>query len=141
MRRTADMAAGRLVGTPVPRFEDKRLLLGQARFVADINIPRTLHMAIVRSTKAHAVIEGIDTSRAGAASGVRRVVTGADIVEAIAPLPSIDLAGGGLVACYRALAAGTVRHVGEPVAAVFADDPFQAADAAAILDVAYRDLP
>ena len=135
------MAAGRLVGTPVPRFEDKRLLLGQARFVADINIPRTLHMAIVRSTKAHAVIEGIDTSRAGAASGVRLVVTGADIVEAIAPLPSIDLTGGGLVACYRALAAGKVRHVGEPVAAVFADDPFQAADAAALLDVAYRDLP
>ena len=135
------MAAGRLVGTPVARFEDKRLLLGQARFVADITVPRTLHMAIVRSTKAHAVIKGIDTSRAGAVSGVRRVVTGADIVEAIAPLPSIDLAGGGLVACYRALAAGKVRHVGEPVAAVFADDPFQAADAAALLDVAYRDLP
>src|SRR5262245_27558398 len=135
------MAAARLVGTPVPRREDPRLLLGQARFVADITVPRTLHMAIVRSARAHAAIENIDTAEALAAPGVVRVITGAEVAEAIAPLPSIDLAGPGTAACQRVLALGKVRYVGEPVAAVFAGSRAQADAAADLVDIRYRDLP
>ena len=135
------MAAGRLVGTPVPRREDKRLLLGQARFVADISVPRMLHMALVRSTKAHAAIENIDVTTALAAPGVRRIVVGSELADTIGALPSIDLAGPGLASCYRVLAVGKVRYVGEPVAVVFAESPFQADEAASLVDVTYRELP
>ena len=135
------MAAGRLVGTPVPRREDKRLLLGQARFVADISAPRMLHMALVRSTKAHATVENIDVTRALAAPGVRRIVVGSELADSVGALPSIDLAGPGLASCYRVLAVGKVRYVGEPVAVVFAESPFQANEAASLVDATYRELP
>jgi aerobic carbon-monoxide dehydrogenase large subunit len=135
------MAAGRLVGTPVPRREDKRLLLGQARFVADISVPRMLHMALVRSTKAHAVIEKIDVANALAAPGVRRIVVGSELADTVGALPSIDLAGPGLATCYRVLAVGKVRYVGEPIAVVLAESPFQANEAASLVDVTYRELP
>ncbi len=135
------MAAARLVGTPVPRREDARLLLGQARFVADISVPRMLHMVMVRSAKAHAVIEKIDISRALASPGVQRIVLGSELADVIGALPSIDLAGPGLASCCRVLAVGKVRYVGEPVAAVFAESPFQADEAADLVDIVYRDLP
>lgn len=135
------MAAGRLVGAPVPRTEDRRLLLGQARFVADIVLPRMLHMAIVRSERAHAVITGIDTAAAAAAPGVVRILTGEELADSIGPLPSIDLAGEGKIALHRALAVGKVRYVGEPVAAVIADDPFRAGNAAALIRPTWRELP
>jgi len=135
------MAAGRLVGSPVARREDRRLLLGQARFVADIAAPRMLHMAIVRSTRAHATLEGIETGPALAMPGVVRVFTGEALGDAVGPLPSIDLVGDGKIALQRALASGKVRFVGEPVAAVIADDPHRAEQAALAVSVGYRDLP
>jgi carbon-monoxide dehydrogenase large subunit len=135
------MAAARLVGTPVLRREDARLLFGQARFVADIAAPRVLHMAIVRSTKAHATIAAIDIARAKARPGVIRVVVGSDVADAIAPLPSIDLTGPGATACYRVLALDKVRYVGEPVAVVFAESRTHANEAAELVDIHYRELP
>ncbi len=135
------MAASRLVGTPVPRKEDRRLLLGQARFVADIALPRMLHMAVVRSDHAHALIKGIDITAAASAAGVRLVLTGADLSDSVGPLPSIDLAGEGNAALQRVLATDRVRFVGEPVAVVVAEDPFMAADAAALIEIAYQPLP
>ena len=135
------MAASRLVGTPVPRMEDRRLLLGQARFVADIAAPRMLHMALVRSIHAHADIVQIDCTHAQAAPGVALVVTGSQLADIVGPLPSIDLAGDGKAALQRVLATGKVRFVGEPVAAVIAETPFQADDAAMLVQVSYRDLP
>ena len=135
------MAAGRLVGTPVPRLEDRRLLLGQARFVADIALSRTLHMAVIRSTRAHAVIESIDTHSAREAPGARLVLTAEDLGDAVGKLPSIDLVGEGKAALHRVLALGKVRYVGEPIAVVIANDPFQADDAATLVRVSYKDLP
>jgi len=135
------MAAGRLVGTSVRRLEDNRLLLGQGQFVADISVSRPLFMSIVRSKRAHAIIEKIDTTTAQLSPGVRRVVVGSELASSVAPLPSIDMAGEGVAACFRVLSIDKVRYVGEPVAAVFAEDPFQAHEAAELVDIQYRDLP
>jgi aerobic carbon-monoxide dehydrogenase large subunit len=132
---------GRLVGVPVKRREDRRLLLGKARFVADIVVPRMLWMALVRSTRAHATITSIGTIAARSMSGVRSVVAGSDIVDAIAPLPAIDLVGPGTISACRALAVGAVRYVGEPVVAVFAESEQLAEDAARAVQVSYSDLP
>ena len=134
-------AASRLVGTAVPRLEDARLLLGQARFVADCEAPRMLHMALARSPLAHAVLRRVGTEAMRDAPGVRLVLTGADLAGTVGKLPSIDLAGPGNAALQRVLASDRVRFAGEPVAAVIADDPVAAARAAALVTLDLDSLP
>jgi len=100
------MAAGRLVGTPVLRREDARLLLGQARFVADIEAPRMLHMAVSRSPVAHAALDRVIVDAAKAVPGVRLVLTGED-VAAYGKLPRSTLpvrATPPASACWRSIA-------------------------------------
>ena len=134
-------ASSRLVGTPVPRLEDARLLLGRARFVADCDAPRTLHMALVRSPQAHAILRRVETEAATNTPGVRLVLTGADLAHRVGRLPSIDLAGPGNAALQRVLAIDRVRFVGEPIAAIIADDAATAARAAASVELDLDLLP
>src|SRR5579885_2315055 len=116
------------IGRSVPRLEDRPLLLGQARFAADINFPGQWHMRVVRSPVAHGAIDAIDATAALALPGVHAVWTFADIAH----IPPIGFRLTGLTALepYRqfALASDTVRYVGEPIAAVFADDAYIAED-------------
>jgi carbon-monoxide dehydrogenase large subunit len=131
-------AAGKFIGRSVPRLEDRPLLLGQGRFAADVNFPGQWHMRVVRSAVAHGAIDAIDATAALALPGVHAVWTFADVAH----IPPIGFRLTGLTALepYRqcALAQNTVRYVGEPVAAVFADDPYTAEDAAELvaLDIA-----
>jgi CO/xanthine dehydrogenase Mo-binding subunit len=78
----------RWLGKSLNRVEDARFLRGEGRYIDDISLPGMAHAAIVRSPHAHARIVSIDTSKAGALPGVVRVVTGADVTEHAAPLPS-----------------------------------------------------
>ena len=73
--------AGRVLGRSVPRLEDPPLVRGQGQFVGDIGFPHQLHMRVVRSPYAHAVLRGIDIAAALAAPGVIAVWTGADIAD------------------------------------------------------------
>ncbi len=127
-----------MIGESVPRIEDRPLLRGEGRFVADIDMPHQLHMRIVRSQVAHGVIEAVDTVEALAVPGVAAAWTGADVAD-IEPI-DFRMVGGEQMIPYRQpiLAQRRVRYVGEPVAAVFAADPYRAEDAAdaVIVDVA-----
>ena len=129
------------IGRSVPRLEDRPLLLGQARFAADINFPGQWHMRVVRSPVAHGAIDAIDATAALALPGVHAVWTFADIAH----IPPIGFRLTGLTALepYRqfALASDTVRYVGEPIAAVFADDAYTAEDAADLVGLDIRPLP
>ncbi|HZT27119.1 MAG TPA: xanthine dehydrogenase family protein molybdopterin-binding subunit [Pseudolabrys sp.] len=129
------------IGRSVPRLEDRPLLLGQARFAADINFPGQWHMRVVRSPVAHGAIDAIDATAALALPGVHAVWTFADIAH----IPPIGFRLTGLTALepYRqfALASDTVRYVGEPIAAVFADDAYIAEDAADLVGLDIRPLP
>src|SRR3970040_1438395 len=60
----------KLVGERIRRREDPRLITGLATYVDDIKLPGMLHMAIVRSTHAHARLRRVDVARAKAAPGV-----------------------------------------------------------------------
>jgi len=62
-------------GARVPRKEDARLITGRGRYVSDVEVPRMLHVAFVRSVHAHARIRGVETTRAAAAPGVAVVIT------------------------------------------------------------------
>ncbi len=79
-------SAGPFIGQSVPRREDRRLLQGHGRFIADIELSGMLHVAFVRSPLAHARIRSIRIDRALALPGVITVVTGADIREQLAPI-------------------------------------------------------
>ena len=137
----------RVVGRSVLRLEDPPLLTGKGSFVGDLSFPRQLHMRVVRSAYAHGSIVAIDTSAALAAPGVVAVWTSHDIAD----LPPIGLRGGlGTAAAdvtrltpylQPVLARERVRYVGEPVAAVFAEDPYLAEDAADLVDVRVEELP
>ncbi|WP_395656558.1 xanthine dehydrogenase family protein molybdopterin-binding subunit [Nocardioides sp.] len=136
-------SAKRYVGQPVRRREDARLLRGDARFVDDVDIHGQLYMSVVRSSEAHAHIVSVDASAARRAPGVRLVIT-ADDIDAEVPLeqigyhevyPQID------DYLHPIFAGDRVRYVGQPVAAVVADTPYLAEDAAGLVEVTYDLLP
>ena len=65
-------------GAAVRRREDPRLLTGHGRYASDVELPRLLHVAFVRSVHAHARVRGVETAAAAAVPGVVTVVSGAD---------------------------------------------------------------
>ena len=135
------------IGARVTRKEDKRFITGRGRYTDDIALKDMAYAAFVRSPHAHAKIKAIDTAAAKAAPGVIDVLTGA------------DLAGdkiGGLICgwmihskdgtpmkagAHPAIAADTVKHVGDQVAVVVAETRNQARDAAELVEVTYEELP
>lgn len=128
------------VGSSRVRSEDARLLTGRARYLADHDVPGLCHIAIARSTVAHAELRGIDTSAALALGGVLAVVTAGDLEAAGArplahrlELPARPLSWG-------VLASDRVRFVGEPFAAVVATSRAIAEDALELLEVRYEEL-
>lgn len=128
-------AREKFVGRSVMRLEDRPLLLGRGRFAGDINFPDQLHMRVVRSAHAHGKLIDIDATEALAIAGVVAVWTWRDVSE----IPPIDfrlsrIAG---LEIYRqpVLAREKVRYVGEPVALVFAENPYLAEDAADLVTV------
>ncbi len=127
----------KFVGRSLPRLEDRPLVTGRGLFAADVSFARQLHMRVVRSDVAHGRIRSIDITAALAKQGVRAVWTAADVAD----IPPIDFRLTRIEGLepyrQRLLASGRVRYVGEPVAAVFAEDPYLAEDAAdlVVLDV------
>ena len=135
------------IGASILRVEDKRLLVGRGRYVADLGAPGKAHCVIVRSPHAHARITRLDVTAAAALPGIAAVFTGADMagdeIRPMTPLWAIRSVDGSPMAepPRWALARGLVRHVGEPVAAVIADTLEQALDAAEAVEIDYDPLP
>jgi carbon-monoxide dehydrogenase large subunit/6-hydroxypseudooxynicotine dehydrogenase subunit gamma len=130
-----------IVGAAVTRIEDPPLVRGRGLFAADVSFPRQLHMRVVRSPLAHARIKAIDASDARKAPGVVAIWTGEDLAG-LSPIDFRDDRVEKLVPHRQpVLARGHVRYVGEPIAVVFADDPYQAEDAADRLTFAFDELP
>ena len=125
------------IGKGMKRIEDPRLLAGKARYVDDIVLQNMAHAAMLHSPHAHALIKSIDVSKAKALKGVIGVFTGEDIAELVGPCPSFASPPVTQLCC----AVGRVRHVGEVVAAVVAEDRYIAEDALDLIDVVYELLP
>lgn len=124
------------VGTAVKRREDLPLVRGRGRYVDDIKLPRELAAVFVRSPHAHALIRSIDTSRAERMPGVHAIYT-IEHVRQLGPL----LAQMQLGKMRPLLADGIVRHVGEAVAMVVADNRYVAQDIADAITVEYDVRP
>jgi carbon-monoxide dehydrogenase large subunit len=137
----------KLVGQALPRREDARFLTGSGNFVDDVKVPNTAWVAFLRSPHAHARIKKILTADAAAIPGVLRVLTAADWKAAglgemvcVHPMPFSDgrPMNGEVRRCFTG---DKVRHVGDVVAAVVAEDRFTALDAVEAIDVDYEILP
>jgi aerobic carbon-monoxide dehydrogenase large subunit len=115
------------------------MLLGRGRFVADLARPGLLHAAFVRSPYAHAGVGAIDVTAALQAPGVETVLTAATLGD---PYLLALLERDEFVPTRMPILAGDrVRFVGEPVAAVIADDAYRAEDAIELVEVDWEPRP
>ncbi len=122
----------RVVGKALRKVDATAKVTGATRFADDLFLPRMLYAKLLRSAHAHALITGIDTSRAQALPGVKAVLTGKDLPIPFGILPvSQD---------EHALAPDKVRFVGDPVAAVAAVSEETATAALDLIDVTYEPL-
>ena len=126
------MVSYQVIGQPTPRADGPEKVTGAAHYSADVQLPRTLWGKVLRSPLPHALITGIDTSRAKAVSGVHVVLTGADVRGVLYGRRLRDV---------PVLAQERVRFIGEPVAAVAAIDEDVAQLALDLIEVEYEELP
>jgi aerobic carbon-monoxide dehydrogenase large subunit len=134
------------ISRPARRREDLRLVTGTGVFADDLDPPHQAQAVFVRSSIAHGILKGIDTSAALKAPGVLGVFTATDLAAAgIGDIPYLPIPGFAMPtpvdAPRPALAAGRVRHVGEPVALVVAETRLQAEDACELVSVDIEPLP
>ena len=120
------------IGARMVRTDAVEKVTGSAVYAEDVRLPRMIYGALVRSAHPHAKILSIDTSEAESLRGVRAVVTGRDIEMGYYGYELHD---------QRVFALEKVRYLGEPVAAVAADTPDAAREAAALVKVEYEELP
>src|SRR5260370_16412620 len=136
------MGIAAMLGSPIKRREDPRLITGQSTYVDDINLNGMLHMAVVRSPYGHAQIKSINADAARKQPGVVAVYTAEDLKGAVGNIaiavPLGKIAEG--MGARGALAEGKVRFYGDPVAVVIEEDRYAARDALDLLEVAFVPL-
>jgi 4-hydroxybenzoyl-CoA reductase alpha subunit len=122
-----------VVGTPLTRPDGLPKTTGAARYADDLKLPRMAFCRLLRATRPHARIAGIDTSRAEHLRGVLKVITGKDLPVKYGVLP--------VGQDEQALCTDKVRYIGDAVAAVAAIDEETADRALDLIEVHYEDLP
>ena len=143
--------AERHIGRSLLRREDRRLLTGRGQFIADLELPRMLHAAFVRSPVAHARIRSVDLSAAAAVPGVALALSGDELVKLLPPLPDTQLSLPNKWTSHvehefhnpqqPGLAHDKVRHVGEAVAVIVAESRYAAEDATGLVSLDLDPLP
>jgi len=131
----ASWSVNRLLGHSVAWLEDPPLLTRRGAFVGDIRFPHQLHMRVVRSSYANAVLRSVNVGMALPVPGIVAAWTAADIAD----LPPIDFRdpAAEVLRPYQQplLARERLRYVEEPIAAIFATDPYLAEDGAELISV------
>ena len=142
MTTIANATSG-VIGQPMLRREDPKLLSGEARFTDDLKIPGALWIGLVRSPFANAKILSIDTQDAKASPGIVAVYVASDLQsEWAGPIPSAWQVTPDMKSpAHYPLASTKVNYVGDPVAVVVGNSPNEVADAVALVDVSYEELP
>jgi carbon-monoxide dehydrogenase large subunit len=131
------------MGASPHRIEDGSLIRGKGRYTTDVTPPGALTAYLLRSPVAHANVKLGDLSAARAAPGVHLVWT-ADDVSGLAAMPSLaqgPATNKPTVPTFPVLCKDIVRHVGDAVAFIVADDLNSAKSAAELIEVDYDSLP
>jgi CO/xanthine dehydrogenase Mo-binding subunit len=124
------------VGRSLPRLEGRAKVTGRAEYVHNWQVPGMLHGKIFRSAVAHGRIRRVEVDAARRVPGVHAVFV-SDDVRRVIPNPYY----GPAFHDQPILAIDKVRHVGEPVAVVLAEDPHIAEEAARLIVAEYDELP
>ena len=137
--------ATRYFGERIKRNEDPRLLMGQALYVDDVDLPNMLHAAFVRSPYAHARITNIDVSQALQREGVVAIYTANDLGDywkpgplLVSPPPVKDIVFNEKT--QVPLARDKVKFAGEPIVMILAESRYIAEDALADIQIDYESL-
>jgi carbon-monoxide dehydrogenase large subunit len=139
--KTIEPPATAYIGQSLRRREDFKFITGKGRYTDDLKVPGTLHLAILRSPHAHAVINRVDLSAAKATPGVRLVLSGADLAGKIGAIVPNWIIPGTKVPDRPVVAIDRVRFVGECVALVVAESQAMAHDAVGLIEVDYETIP
>ena len=143
MTAPVEIEVGRVIGAPVARKEDRKLLEGQAQWVDNFRVPGMVYLHLVRSPYAHARIVDVDVSAALAHADVVGAWSGADLDDEwhgslpCAWIPTEDTNAPE----HKPLAIDKVRYAGDAVAVVAALSRGGAEDAAELIEVEYEPLP
>ena len=131
------------IGRTLPRSRAMRAVAGRGRYTDDIEPPRTVHAAFVRSPYAHAKIMKIDTTAAKVAPGVKLVMTGAELSEmCTAPwVGTLTVFENMKAEPQYPMAVDRACWHGEPVVMVIAETRAQAEDAGELVKIEYEELP
>src|SRR5919106_1816862 len=124
------MPEARVMGKNYPRVDAADKVSGRSQYAGDVYLPVMLVCKVLKSSRPHARIRRIDTSKAEQVPGVRAVITGQEI-------PDVRF-GSGAVKDRRVFALEKVRYVGEPLAAVAAVDGIAALEGLDLIEVAFR---
>ncbi|MDB6087623.1 MAG: carbon monoxide dehydrogenase large chain [Gammaproteobacteria bacterium] len=140
MRTTSRViGATKHIGVSRKRVEDPLMLMGKAKFVADIQLDGMLEIAFLRSSHAHAQISRIDLEKASKHPGCIKIYTSADWDTGVTTFQQHQ---GNLQPVYMPFFAGEkVRFVGEIIAAVVAPSRYLAEDIVDLIEVDYEPSP
>ncbi len=113
------------------RVDALEKVTGEAEFIDDLQFPGMLFAAILRSPYAHARIKSINIDNARKLDGVHAVIPGSESKEYVINLGIGD---------QHPMAVDKVRYMGEPVAAVIADNRWVAVEALDLIEITYEIL-
>jgi CO/xanthine dehydrogenase Mo-binding subunit len=124
----------KVAGTDARRVDAIEKVTGKALYTGDLQLPGLAYAKILRSPIAHARLVKVDASKANQLTGVIATLTRDDITQ-------FNYKYGATYKDQCIVAVDKVRYVGDPVAAVLADDPAIAEQALELIDVDYEELP
>jgi CO/xanthine dehydrogenase Mo-binding subunit len=123
-----------VAGTDVHRVDGVEKVTGKAIYASDIQLPGMAHACILRSPVAHARLVKIDASQAKEMPGVIATLTRDDIQD-------FNYKYGATYKDQSIVAVDKVRYVGDPVAAVLAENAATAEAALELIEIEYEELP
>jgi CO/xanthine dehydrogenase Mo-binding subunit len=124
----------RVAGKEARRVDGIEKVTGKALYTGDLQLPGMAYAKILRSPIAHARLVKVDASKARELTGVIAILTRDDIKE-------FNYKYGATYKDQSIVAVDKVRYVGDPVAAVLAEDAALAEEALNLIDVEYVELP
>ena len=140
----------KMIGQKIKRKEDPRFITGKGKYTDDVKLPGLLHLALLRSDRAHARIKRLDVSKARKLPGVVAAYTGKDLEGKVGGVPcGVQNAEGNHYSAgvklnvppYPVVAIDKVNFVGQVYAAVVATDPYIAQDALDLIEADFQELP
>lgn len=123
-----------VAGSSVHRVDGVEKVTGRAVYTSDVALPGMAYARILRSPVAHAKLIKVDASRVKEFPGVVATLTRDDI-------QGFNYKYGATYKDQSIVAVDKVRYVGDPVAAVLADDAATAEAALDLFEVEYDELP